>query len=75
MNFIEAAEAFKDPNAIEFFDELNSDDELRFCLLAFSPLQLLFVVYTVRHEEVIRIITARKATGAEKRYYYGEKES
>lgn len=73
VSFIEASEAFKDPNAIEFFDELNSDDEIRFRLLAFSPKRLLFVGYTVRDNETIRIITARKATNAEKRYYYNEK--
>ncbi len=73
VSFIEASEAFKDPNAIEFFDELNSDDEIRFRLLAFSPKRLLFVGYTIRGNEVIRIITARKATNAEKRYYYDEK--
>lgn len=72
VSFIEASEAFKDPNAVEFFDELNSDIEIRFRLLAFSPKRLLFVGYTIREDEIIRIITARKATTAEKRYYYNE---
>ena len=72
VSFNEASEAFRDPNAIEFFDEVNSDDEIRFRLLAFSPKRLLFVGYTVRNSETIRIITARKATTVEKRYYYNE---
>ena len=72
VSFIEASEAFKDPNAVEFFDESNSDIEIRFRLLAFSPKRLLFVGYTIRDDEIIRIITARKATTAEKRYYYNE---
>ena len=70
VSFIEASEAFKDPNAIEFFDEINSVNEIRFRLLAYSPKRLLFVGYTIRENETIRIITARKATAAEKRYYY-----
>lgn len=73
VSFIEASEAFKDPNAIEFLDELNSVDEIRFRLLALSPKRLLFVGFTVRENEIIRIITARKATGEEKMYYYDEK--
>ena len=72
VSFNEASEAFNDPNAIEIFDELTSDDEIRFRLLAFSPKRLLFVGFTVRNGDTIRIITARKATTAEKRYYYDE---
>ena len=55
VSFMEASEAFKDPNAIEFFDELNSDTESRFRLLAFSPKRLLFVGYMIREREIIRI--------------------
>ena len=73
VSFIEASEAFKDPNAIEFFDDLNSDVEIRYRLLAFSPKRLLFVGFTIRQNEIIRLITARKATGAEKRFYYEKK--
>jgi uncharacterized protein len=72
VSFTEAAEAFYDPNAIELFDDLNSDVEIRFRLLAFSPKRLLFVGFTIRDGEKIRIITARKATLVEKRYYYDE---
>ena len=67
--FEEATQAFFDPNAIEFLDDINSDEEIRFRLLALSTKRLLFVGYTTRGNEVIRIITARKATAVEKRYY------
>ncbi len=72
VSFSEAAEAFEDPNAIELFNDLNSEVEIRFRLLAFSPKRLLLVGFTVRDLEKIRIITARKATAVEKRYYYDE---
>ena len=70
VGFDEAVQAFSDPNAVEFVDGINSDDEIRFRLLAFSPKRLLFVAYTYRDDEMIRIISARKATAIEKRYYY-----
>jgi uncharacterized protein len=72
VSFTEAAEAFYDPNAIELFDDLNTEPEIRFRLLAFSRKRLLFVGFTIRDGERIRIITARNATPVEKRYYYDE---
>ena len=72
VTFMEACEAFNDSNAIELLDELNSENEIRFRLIAFSPKRLLFVGYTIRGGETIRIITARKATSAERKYYYEE---
>lgn len=57
VTFDEASLAFSDPNAVEFFDELNSDDEIRFQLIGISEVRLLFVGYTVRDDR-IRIITA-----------------
>ncbi len=64
----EASLAFADPNAVEFFDDLNSDDEIRFQLIGISEIRLLFVGYTVR-EERIRIITARRANAKQTKYY------
>lgn len=72
VSFNEVAEAFKDPNAVEFFDEKDSFLEIRFRLLGLSPKRLLFVGFTIRDSEIIRIIIARKATAAEKRYYNNE---
>lgn len=68
VGFDEAALAFLDPNAVEFFDELNSEEEIRFQLVGISKVRLLFVGYTVRGDR-IRIITARKANAKQTKYY------
>ena len=69
VSFEEAEQAFNDENAIEFFDELNSVEEIRYQIVALSPIRLLFVSYTLRDEETIRIISARKADNDEERIY------
>ena len=68
VSFDEASLAFFDPNAVEIFDDLHSDEEIRFQLLGISSVRLLFVGYTVRDER-IHIITARKANARQVRYY------
>ena len=68
VSFDEAALAFFDPNAVELFDDMHSDDEVRFQLIGISSIRLLFVGYTVRDDRV-RIITARKANAKQVRYY------
>ena len=70
VSFEEAQEAFVDPNGVDVFDDTHSDVEIRFILLAFSSKRLLFVGYTTRDEDVIRIVTARKATAYEREFYY-----
>ena len=64
ISFAEAMEAFFDPNADEDFDREHSDQEPRYDLIGFSSRRLLFVVFKEEMEEedeVIRIISARKA--------------
>jgi uncharacterized DUF497 family protein len=68
VSFDEASLAFFDPNAVELFDELNFDDEIRFQLVGISDVRLLFVGYTIRDDR-IRIITARKANAKQVKYY------
>lgn len=68
VSFDEAVLAFFDPNAIELFDDLHSNDEVRFQLVGISSVMLLFVGYTVRDDK-IRIVTARKANPRQVRYY------
>lgn len=60
VSFEEAELAFEDESAVEIFDELNSDKEIRYQIIGLSPLRLLFVSFTVRNGK-IRIISARKA--------------
>lgn len=69
ISFEEAVEAFGDENAIELFDELNSDAEVRYQIIALSPIRLLFVAYTLRDEEAIRLISARRASHNEIKTY------
>ena len=73
VSFEEAELAFDDERGIEFLDEINSDEETRYRLIALSPKRLLFVSYTIPDEKIIRIISARKATSMEKRFYNNAK--
>ncbi len=69
IRFEEAVSAFLDPAGVEIRD-LDSIDEERFILLGQSTLRgLLVVVYCERHEDIIRIISARKATKKERGSY------
>jgi uncharacterized protein len=69
ISFREAAEVFNDPYAVEFYDTFHSTSETRFSLIGFSSRRLLFVVYTVRLTNTIRLISARKTTEAERKTY------
>jgi uncharacterized protein len=55
-------------DAVEIFDDLNSDEENRFQIIALSPVRLLFVAFTLRGEK-IRIISARKANAKQVKIY------
>jgi uncharacterized DUF497 family protein len=69
ISFQEATEAFFDPNALEGYDSFHSTNETRFSLIGFSTRRLLFVVYTVRSTNTVRLISARKAGQAERKIY------
>jgi uncharacterized protein len=68
VSFEEAALAFFDENAVELFDETNSEAEIRYQLIGISNTRLIFVAYTARNEK-IRIISARKANARHIRIY------
>ncbi|MBT8139778.1 MAG: BrnT family toxin [Gammaproteobacteria bacterium] len=73
VSFEEAQSVFYDDLAIQF-DEDSVKHEDRFILLGISNLsRVLVVVHCERgpRGEVIRIISARKATVKEKRFYQG----
>ena len=69
--FEEAQSAFDDPNAFLFDDPEHSAGEERFLLLGFSAAgRILVVVHCYREADLlIRIISARKATKKEVRFY------
>ena len=71
ISFIEASTVFYDDNALLINDEVHSNIEERFILLGISTLaNMLVVCHCYRNsEEVIRIISARKATKKETRQY------
>ena len=73
VSFVEAKSVFYDESAIEFYDDEHSDDEERFLLLGRSyNFRILIVVHCVKEKgSKIRIISARKATKNEQKYYRG----
>ena len=71
VSFNEAVSAFYDDYAVLFDDPDHSADEERFLLIGFSNSSKLIIVshcYKER-EDVIRIISARKATNKEMTFY------
>ena len=64
-----AALVFLDEKHIEMFDKKHSDYEDRWNIIGQAG-KILFVVYTERKENTIRIISARKATKEEINEYY-----
>jgi uncharacterized DUF497 family protein len=71
ISFEEAQSVFSDDRARLIDDPDHSEDEERFILLGLSSsLRVLVVVHCYRARgNVIRIISARKATREEQRYY------
>jgi hypothetical protein len=74
VSFDEAKSVFYDEMAVLFFDEEHSDSEERYILLGLSEkLRILIVCHcTVENNKIVRIISARKATKNESKYYEGE---
>ena len=73
VSFVEAKSVFYDEFAVQFFDDEHSSAEDRFLLLGLSSgTRLLIVCHCERDDvEVIRIISARKATQRESAFYQG----
>ena len=73
VSFEEAQSVFFDENAVQFYDEDHSEREDRFIMLGLSIRSRILVVCHCEREsgDVIRIISARKATKSESKYYGG----
>lgn len=71
VGFVEAKSVFSDERAKLVDDPDHSEDEERFILLGLSgSLRVLVVCHCYREEgSVIRIISARKATARESKFY------
>jgi uncharacterized DUF497 family protein len=75
VSFEEAQSVFFDENAIQFFDSDSSSEEERFLMLGISESnKILLVCHCEREADVIRIISARKATPKERKYYMGDQK-
>ncbi len=74
VTFDEACTAFEDRLSLTIPDPLHSEDEDRFVLIGCSHRnRLLAIVHTDRGDRV-RLISARAATGKERRYHEEKEE-
>ena len=76
ISFEEAKTVFYDPQGKLIDDPDHSGEEARFVILGLSKmLNLLVVCHCYReNDEIIRIITARKATKKESKHYGGNEK-
>ncbi len=74
VSFDEAKEVFFDDFALDVYDDSHSDfTEIRFNILGLTITGVLLVVYTMKENEIYRIISARKATKTEENSYWNER--
>lgn len=70
VSFEEAILALGDFDGYTYLDARHSEEEDRFIIVCMSPYwRLLTVAYTMRDEEIVRIISARPATARERQSY------
>ena len=76
VSFEEAQSVFYDEFAVQFFDNDHSENEERFLMLGMSVNARIMLVCHCEREsgQVIRIISARKATKREQTFYLGERK-
>jgi uncharacterized DUF497 family protein len=67
VSFDEAVTAFYDPLSATFDDPDHSDEEQRFITIGFSSQGHLLVVGHTERGEIVRIISARRATAHERK--------
>jgi uncharacterized DUF497 family protein len=67
VSFDEAVTAFYDPLSATFDDPDHSDEEQRYITIGFSSQGRLLVVGHTERGEIIRIISARRATAHERK--------
>jgi uncharacterized protein len=68
VSFLEATAVFADSDTLDWEDTAHSSDELRRIALGHTERGLLAIAYTVRGNN-LRIISARLASGRERRNY------
>ena len=76
VDFLDAIAALEDPNRLEDIDTQVEYGEERIHVIGMAHGSILFVVVTLRTENICRIISARKATRHEQdAYYAGKRET
>lgn len=69
VDFEEASTIFKDPQFVSFVDEEHSADEERYITIGLSSMVRLLMAAHTERKKRIRIISARKATKNEEKFY------
>ena len=69
VSFEDAELVFYDPGRIETHDGRDDYGEDRWATIGLAYSAVLYGVYTVRHEETIRLVSARKANANERKQY------
>jgi len=72
VSFQEAATVFGDPLAMTFLDPDHSTPEQRFITVGVSSTNRILIVAHTDRGENVRIISARRATQTERKYYEEE---
>ena len=69
VDFLDAATVFTDPLSATFPSEDHSESEARFLTIGESTNGELLVVAHTEEDDIIRIISTRRATRQERRFY------
>lgn len=69
VSFNLAARVLFDPHRVEMYDGREDYGEDRWATIGYADPALLYVVYTVRDGDAIRLISARKANEKERKQY------
>lgn len=69
VSFEDAELVFYDTGRIETYDGRDDYGEDRWATIGLAYPAVLYVVFTVRHEDAIRLISARKANANERKQY------
>ena len=69
VSFDEAKTVFQDPLYLDFYDPDHSDSEERYLIVGRSEQDKVLIVSYTERENAIRIISARKVTKAERKFY------
>ena len=69
ISFADAATVFNDPLYVDFYDPDHSSDEQRYLVIGMSREGHLVIVSYTERNDVIRLISAREVTSAERKAY------